>query len=529
MISKKAYIFFDELGAQRNQGLLFEWIKESGLSPEAFKGGFDFEFARKWNRLATTAPIGIQVDYPTSDPFDLDTLNSFIHHVQTHPGWWYYAPRPNDYVGVDKHALMGMNPMVPITLPSRTRSFIRGLGSRVLSSSWLPPSSRRGLRSLALRAWNRWQTEGAGAHEKSLSGGHLQIMVPTSIEAWSANWKAWRPGLDVLRRDLLERPEHFFPYPQSMHVILLNRCNLRCTMCPYYSPKYMPHHTSDYFRQVKVMSEEIFQKVAEYAGRNGISLQFGQIEEPLMHRKVFDFLELAKRAGAPHVHMTTNGTLLDRHKADRLARTGIDSIMFSIDALMPETYKRIRGRDLDELERNIEYFIHLAKKNGISVSVSFILQPEGRHEQEPFLEKWRRMGVDAVTYYVLTEHDPQTGAMIRTEEMYHRGERYPCASPWIQSVIFPEGEVSLCCKAMTDVGWRGVVSAGDLREHSFEEIWLGERYRMVRRELMEKEFREFNICINCQIWSATSYIREQTALYARTYNETMETIHFGGN
>ena len=92
--------------------------------------------------------------------------------------------------------------------------------------------------------------------------------------------------------------------------------------------------------------------------------------------------------------------------------------------------------------------------------------------------------------------------------------------------MFPEGEISLCCKTMTDVGWRGVVSVGPLKDKSMEQIWRGEEYRKVRQELLDNSFDKFPVCINCEIWSASTSLVEEGKDFKRTFNETMETYQF---
>ncbi|MFX1491049.1 MAG: radical SAM/SPASM domain-containing protein [Promethearchaeota archaeon] len=520
MSEDKVFIFFNNSHVGIDRRLFLDWIKTNGFIPIATDGMSDNKLRRRWNRLVQSFHLGFQLNYPISDSFDLEILKSFIGHVQNNPGQWYYVPRPNDYVWVQEAALMGMNPMIPI---ERTSDFVRNIGFHVLSSPWLPRSLRITLKKLGVSIWKTLYKD---KPDGSVHYGQLQVVIPPDIQRWPANWKLWRPSLAVLKHDLLDRVECFFAHPKSIHVVLLNKCNLKCIMCPYYSTKYTSYHTSGYFSNLKLMSENVFQKIAEYAGKSGINLQFGQIEEPLMHKRIFDFFELAKKAGVPNIHMTTNGTLLDRDKADRLSRTGINSVMFSLDAATPEIYQKIRGTNLVEVEKNIKYFLSLAKKKGIQVMVSFIMQAEAHNEREQFLEKWRHFGVDSVTYYVLANHDPVTGSIIPGKQLYDKGKRYPCASPWVQSVVFPEGEVSLCCKTMSIVGWKGIVSVGNLHEQSFDEIWSGARYRTVRSELLKNKFKEFDICGDCEIWSATSYLSEENPSYVRTYNETMETINF---
>jgi hypothetical protein len=168
----------------------------------------------------------------------------------------------------------------------------------------------------------------------------------------------------------------------------------------------------------------------------------------------------------------------------------------------------------------------LAKKNNIETTVSFILQPQAVDEKKSFIEKWRRKGVDNVTFYVLTEHEPSTGKSIRLKEFYTKERRYPCSSPWEQSVVFPEGEVSLCCKTLTDVGWKGVISVGNLNQSTFEEIWHGKEYNNVRKEVLKNSFKKYKVCEDCFIWSSRVRFSENKEDYVRTYNETIETFSF---
>ncbi|MEW6451022.1 MAG: radical SAM protein [Pseudomonadota bacterium] len=474
----------------------------------------------------------VLVDYPIETEEDLSTIDTFITNLKTNSGFWYYAPRPNAYLDVSNAALIGIHPVgrlsghVPAPYIQKALTLARRVHRR------LPPSLKPLTRALGTMVTDSLtppsQSPTPAMVETQVRNGPT-ASLPGNLGMLPAEWKEWGPAQDVMFRDLIERGENFFPHPRGIHVITLNKCNLACVMCPYHSPVYKENHTSQYFDKYRAMSLETFQKIADYAGSEKISLQFGQIEEPLMHKKFFDFLHYAHKAGVPHIHLTTNGTLLDKENADELLATGINSVMFSVDAVNPETYFKIRGDDLKKLEDNIRYFVPRAREKGIKTWVSFILQEQARPEREAFLRKWKEIGVDNITFYVLTAHDPKTGAFIRTEEHYDKGKRYPCASPWIQSVVFPDGEVSLCCKTMTDVGWRGVVSVGNASKQHFSEIWRSDRYRAVRRELLKNAFRDFKVCADCSIWSASTYLREDEPDYVRIHNETMETYELRHN
>ncbi|WP_374300578.1 radical SAM/SPASM domain-containing protein [Ferrovibrio sp.] len=515
------------------------------------------------------AAMAVVVDYPITSDIDFETLGTFVSHVQANEGNWYYAPRPNDFVWVAKPVLIGVNPLrmfaiqAAVANSAATVHPLRRMAVKILNALPAPVSklARKGWRQLSAR-WprnintvNELDSNAAAALSPAttvLTEGEVtpgqdtdaplvadpsvlsnvksvqpEIMLPGSLAPWNTAWTSWQAPEATIYRDLTQRGEVFFSHPSGIHVIVLNKCNLACGMCPFHSPAYKSGHKSDFFDRYTQLEMETFEKVAEYAGRHKIALQFGQVEEPLMNKKLPDFVRRAKEKGVPNIHLTTNGTLLTPEKSDLLLEGGLTSLMVSIDAADPETYKKIRGSDLEVVENNLRYFLPRARARGVKTWVSFILQPQAMEERQVFLEKWRSLGVDNVTFYVLSTHDKETGELVDHKMMYERdAPRYPCASPWVQSVVFPDGEVSLCCRTMGLVGWEGIVSVGSLKEQSYEDIWAGERYREVRGELLRNSFDKFKICEGCAIWSASSSAIERTPTYERVYNETMETYSF---
>tara|TARA_B100000029_G_scaffold93245_2_gene83228 strand:- start:88 stop:1662 length:1575 start_codon:yes stop_codon:yes gene_type:complete len=500
-------------------GLLKKWSQKEGGKFVSISS-ID-EHTKHWNICAKIKTPILVVNYPIEEHLDVETVSYFLEKAISETRPIYYAPRPNSLLDVETPALIASRFPDPIRLSyfHRAKLLVKGIVSLFPEGS----IKNRLVKRLAKLSKHLNKTN---SQANKVGGNSKQACTPRIIKRPNISWLEFDPGKEVQKRDLLDRTKHFFPHPQSIHVAILNKCNLKCVMCNYHSPKYKEGHTSGYFDAEKALSLEDFREIARYAGERNIHIQFGQIEETLLHPHIFDFFRIAQESGVSSIHLTTNGTLLSKSKAEQLASSGVTSVMFSIDASTPEKYKEIRGASLDKLERNIAYFLPLAKKQGINVMTSFIRQPQSRGQKEGFINKWMEIGVDEVTTYVLTEHDVLTGDLIRSEELYEKGERYPCASPWRQLVVMPEGEVSLCCKTMMDIGWRGVVSTGSIKENGLEEIWTGDRYRRVREELLANKFKEFPVCQKCPIWSASTTLLEESTNYTRSYNETMETYRF---
>ena len=67
----------------------------------------------------------------------------------------------------------------------------------------------------------------------------------------------------------------------------------------------------------------------------------------------------------------------------------------------------------------------------------------------------------------------------------------PCYFPWYYIHVNPDGTVFPCgC-------WFEFSTFGDFKTQSFEEIWTGEKYRELRRQLVNMELRD--VCANCSV------------------------------
>ncbi len=506
----------------RGADALRDWARRRGYPCRAVGEPGSVGFLARWSALARGGGPLLYVDYPQDDAADEALLDRFVAEALARGQGLYYAPRPNGRLGAAPVALA----LLPAARPVPLRALVL---RAVLGAARVP--------FLRLRLGLRMRIEGAvrAARARLLplapGPGPAPGAAPAEVApGWLAQlggpWHSWNPGRETLRRDVVGRAPRFYPAPRTLQICLLNKCNLQCVMCPYHSPHYTPHHASDYLTGARSMTPEVFARIAEYAGRHRIGLFFGQIEEPLLHRDIFAFFRQARARGVREIHLSTNATLLDAAKARALAASGVTSVRFSLDAATPQTYRAIRGRDLREVERNVAAFLRLARPRGIATSVAFILQPEAIGERHAFLEKWRDMGVDGVVVYGLTRYDLRTGEPLVDGRLCDPGQRYPCSQPWIQAAVFPEGQVSVCCRTLASVGWRGVLSMGDLRREDFEAIWAGERFAAMRGELFDGAVREFDICRACPAWPTDAYRMEDTPRWRRSYNFFMEEFLF---
>jgi len=435
-IANNNKIFFIFNAEKDKNNLLKEYLNKNGFRYISLDHNFNLKFQKKWNRILKIADEAYIINYPIVDSFDLNTIIFFMESIHDKGGSWFYSPLPNEFTKVNDFSLIGMKPPLKLSYKNNFNRLYFLKNSILLK--FLPNILRNYLKAYLAKYKLKKQYHNEYKTENEINKKNDYFVIPTSLNKYAIPWNVWCPPENIIEHDIIERISYFFPYPKSIHVTLLNKCNLRCIMCPYHSPLYTPHHKSNYFNNLKKMEDKTFNKIIDYASKHKISLQLGQIEEALLHENVFDFIHMAKKKGVPFIHITTNGTLLDDERILKLANSGVDSVMFSVDAATEDTYKKIRGSELSIVENNIKNFLPLAKKNNIKVYVSFIMQDMAKREKELFYDKWRNIGVDSITFYVLTEHDKKTGEMIRNIELYDKGKGIHVLHHGFKQLFFPK-------------------------------------------------------------------------------------------
>ena len=160
---------------------------------------------------------------------------------------------------------------------------------------------------------------------------------------------------------------------RSIHYLRLSvtdRCNLRCRYC-------MPEGVAK-CEHAEVLTYEEFLRLARLFAACGVDTVRVTGGEPLVRREVHKLVAgLKNTPGVRRVALTTNGVLLAEQLPDLLA-AGLDSVNISLDALSPETYRAIAGRDELEATRR---GIRAALESGLPVKLNCVPQP-GLNESE---------------------------------------------------------------------------------------------------------------------------------------------------
>jgi len=165
--------------------------------------------------------------------------------------------------------------------------------------------------------------------------------------------------------------------PRFLNVALVaGACNSDCRMC-----------SAGKGEPFEYLSRERLRTILDNVPTAGrITFSAGN-SEPLMNPELADILLLTAERRIK-VDFYTNGLALTRELADVIADTDtVNMVNFSLDAATPETYSRIRRRNLDRVKANIAYLVARKRAHGKSsptISVSLV-EMEDNIEELPEL------------------------------------------------------------------------------------------------------------------------------------------------
>ncbi len=337
-----------------------------------------------------------------------------------------------------------------------------------------------------------------------------------------------------------------FSLPEVIELEPMEKCNLRCFMCP---------QSYDEVNIGKSRIDVLFLK--NMRGLEGKLVTMGANNEPTTHPQFAEICQGLTDLGMT-IDLTTNGTMFTDGLIERLKDCRFSNLIFSVDGMSKETFEYVRTNA--NWERTMERILNfrntiVAADPTVFSMVQFILMRSTLPEVEAALDFWAEQGFDHIGYLgmvvgrktELLEREsisdilPETHAALRRaaerliKERYRitmsasfvpeygelltrypinfvgnnvrsdkEGSRLPfnarvffqngpypgmdvdCRSPFKYVRIYYDGTVRLC----------GQFVIGDIYEKPFVDIWYGEEAEKVRSRLMEGP----DICYQCDYY-----------------------------
>lgn len=276
-------------------------------------------------------------------------------------------------------------------------------------------------------------------------------------------------------------------FPIEVGIEVINQCNLNCIMCPY------SQMVSNKTRPVGKMRFPLFKKIIDEITPFVELIYLHGLGEPFLHPRIFEFIDYAKTKKVK-VGLSTNATLLDQTKSQKLLNSGLDYLILAVDGATKKTYEKIRvGGDFEKVEKNIKDFLTMKKRKSTLqllgktpfVVIQFITMEENEKEADLFLKKWQGKGANVIRVKpkISLKDEDKKGRFKITGYCFHL---------FRQLNIYWDGTVVPCCE---DV--HGRCPLGNVKKEPFKMIWHNKKMEHLRKINFSGQREKVPLCQNC--------------------------------
>lgn len=296
--------------------------------------------------------------------------------------------------------------------------------------------------------------------------------------------------------------------PYAVVIDTNNICNLHCPLCPT--------GVGDVNRTKGNMAQTTYTHVIDHIAPYTFMLALHNWGEPLLNRDIFDCIAYAHAANVGTV-VSTNGTVLRAGDAERLVRSGLDHLIFSVDGVTQDVYAQYRvGGKVDGVFENMRAVIaarRAAKRSLPLIEWQFLVRRGNEHEVLMAQAKAKELGVDILKFAPLgimlgnatrpfdhalvdewlTPSAPDTIAAHKADYLIHK----PCFWLWKSLVINYDGSAAPCCWLSRTNGDFGNVESATLGD-----VWNGPQYQSARARCGGRSLpdRAPTVCDACRIY-----------------------------
>ncbi len=294
----------------------------------------------------------------------------------------------------------------------------------------------------------------------------------------------------------LTHKSHIWGYPTAVMIEPTNICNLKCPLCP--------SGNGTLKRAKGYMSFPLFQKVIDEVKDYCTMIILWNQGEPYLNPDINKMVKYATDAGLFTLISTNLNADMD---AEEVVKSGIDSMIVSLDGATQESYNqyRVNGK-LDKVLTNVKKIVEAKKRLNSPTPIirwQFLVMKHNEHEIEQIKNMAKELAVDQLSFKTIQIYSKDDIKFLPDNPKYRRynifGENFEikfklenkCRRMWQQPVVNWNGEVAICCFDK-DIEF----PVGNVKDQSLLSIWQGKAFQNMRNAIL-KNRKSFEICRNC--------------------------------
>ena len=300
------------------------------------------------------------------------------------------------------------------------------------------------------------------------------------------------------------------PYePLEISIEPTNRCNFKCSFCVQSDPTHLERVGASALSADE--AGRLIRRLRE-AGIRAKVIHWTLDGEPFMNKGFAEIARVAVEHGFDTHHFASNGALMT---PERLLAFPTEGVRYYItpDFCSSESYfEKVRGtpgswRTVRDNIRAVLADERLAAFHFKVTDISSydIADPE---ELDRRFEELKALfpQSERISFHRRVFHN-MAGYLDLDKK---RGDYQVCPYPWESFVVASNGDVVACCR---DLERRTVL--GNLHQQTFDEIWNGERYRALRRDLASGHPERQAACRDCDMpWDSAKFSARNLVKFA---------------
>ena len=274
-------------------------------------------------------------------------------------------------------------------------------------------------------------------------------------------------------------------YPPCVQIEPTSVCNYRCVMC-YQIDKSFSRKSHGFMGN---MSLELFKDIIDEIEGNIEAVTLASRGEPLLNPKINEMLQ---HCGDKFLalKLNTNASMLNEEKIHSILSSGLNTIVFSIDAADKKNYEKIRvNGNFEKVLENIENFYLIKKKhyskNKIITRISGVKINEEQGIDD-MKKQWKKYA-DVVAF---TNYTPWQSSYENDENDITT----PCSELWRRFFVWWDGKMNPC-----DFDYKSLLSLGTYSKNNLniKKVWKSDSYTKLREAHVNKNRKNYEPCTRC--------------------------------
>lgn len=284
--------------------------------------------------------------------------------------------------------------------------------------------------------------------------------------------------------------------PEFLSIEPTNLCNLSCPECA--------SGTNNLGRQRQFLSSFHYKSTIDKVAKHLSYLQLFLQGEPLMHPKIYEFIEYATSKRI-YSSISTNGQFLSENNCRKLVNSGLHRLIVSIDGATQGVYEKYRvGGSLNKAIQGIRDLIAIKTKSSSKtpyIIIQFVVFKHNEHQIPEIKNMANELGVSLQLKTAQLNDFELNNSELPVYSRYkqqlngkyqlNRPKNYKCKRIWYGSVVTANNSLLPCC-----FDKQAIHPYSKMDEGYFAEEWKNKKAINFRKRVWNYD-PEIKICSNC--------------------------------